>query len=50
MFGNSTIGLLLLLTHILSSISVGICFRFYKSKNKNKNFYNTYKNKSNTKI
>ena len=34
MFGTSTIGLLLLITHILASISVGICFRFWKSSNK----------------
>ena len=32
MFGNSYIGILLLITHILSSITVGIIFRFYKLK------------------
>ena len=32
----STIGLLLLFTHILASITVGIIFRFWKSKNKEK--------------
>jgi len=31
MFGNSTIGFLLLITHLLASISVGIVFRFWKS-------------------
>lgn len=31
MFGDSTIGFLLLISHILASITVGICFRFYKS-------------------
>ena len=31
MFGNSTIGLLLLVTHILACITVGIIFRFWKS-------------------
>ena len=31
MFGSSTIGVLLLITHILACISVGICFRFWKS-------------------
>lgn len=30
MFGNSTIGLLLLVTHILASITVGFIFRFWK--------------------
>lgn len=30
MFGNSTIGLLLLITHLLASITVGIIFRFWK--------------------
>ena len=40
MFGNSTIGFLLLITHILSSITVGIIFRFWKYNSKNK-YYNT---------
>jgi sporulation integral membrane protein YlbJ len=31
MFGSSTIGFLLLITHILACISVGICFRCWKS-------------------
>jgi sporulation integral membrane protein YlbJ len=30
-FGNSTIGILLLITHILSSFTVGFLFRFWKS-------------------
>ena len=34
MFGNSMIGILLLITHLLASISVGFLFRFWK-KNKN---------------
>ena len=34
MFGNSAIGLLLLITHILACITVGICFRFWKSSTK----------------
>ena len=35
LFGNSTIGFLLLFTHILACISVGILFRFWKGgKNK----------------
>ena len=33
LFGNSTIGFLLLFTHILASLTVGIIFRFYKYKN-----------------
>ncbi len=32
MFGNTTIGLLLLITHVLASISVGFLFRFWKSE------------------
>jgi len=36
LFGNSTIGFLLLITHILSSLSVGFIFRFWK-KNSNNN-------------
>lgn len=30
MFGNSTIGLLLLVTHVLSSLTVGFIFKFWK--------------------
>lgn len=33
LFGNSTIGFLLLFTHILACLSVGIIFRFWKFKN-----------------
>ena len=33
MFGNSTIGLLLFITHILSCITVGFIFRFWKFNN-----------------
>lgn len=32
MFGSSTIGFLLLITHILACLSVGIIFRFWKKK------------------
>jgi len=43
MFGNSTIGFLLLITHLLSSITVGFIFRFWKCNIKytstNKNTY-----------
>ena len=47
MFRNTTIGIMLFITHLLASISVGIIFRFWKSKNsstldkKNSNVYNT---------
>lgn len=51
MFGNSTIGLLLLITHILACITVGIIFRFWKSDSSNFNYvenknshYKKYKN------
>jgi len=51
MFGNSTIGLLLLITHVLACITVGIIFRFWKYNcssspyigNKNSD-YKKYKN------
>lgn len=33
MFGNTTIGILLLVTHILASCTVGFIFRFWKSSN-----------------
>ncbi len=37
MYGNSTIGFLLLITHILACISVGIIFRFWKKNENNSN-------------
>lgn len=50
-FKNSTIGLLLLITHILACITVGIIFRFWKYKrpnnlsiNKKNTIYNKNKN------
>ena len=42
MFGNSTIGFLLLITHILASITVGFLFRFWK-KNIQSNSISTAK-------
>lgn len=48
MFANSTIGLLLLLTHILACVSVGICFRFWKSSNSN-NFLGNHSNEKSLK-
>ena len=37
MFGNTTIGILLFITHLLASITVGIIFRFWKSNTKTHN-------------
>lgn len=34
MFGNSTIGLLLFITHLLASVTVGIIFKFWKYEKK----------------
>lgn len=36
MFGSSTIGFLLLITHILASLTVGFIFRFWKSYSSNR--------------
>jgi len=45
LFGNSTIGLLLLITHLLSSLTVGIIFRFWKKERKfHKNNYRDIEN------
>ena len=44
MFGNSTIGFLLLITHILASITVGFAFRFWKFNSKTIN--ETYASKA----
>ena len=49
MFGNSTIGFLLLFTHLLASISVGFLFRFWK-KNDSKNFISSSSNIKNRTI
>ena len=38
MFGNSTIGFLLFITHILACITVGIVFRFWKYRSSFKNY------------
>lgn len=50
MFGNSTIGILLLISHLLASITVGIIFRFWKFNIKcdsnTQNFYHTTSNDS----
>lgn len=47
MFGNSTIGLLLLITHILACISVGIIFKFWKKDKETFNFSNNINSTSN---
>lgn len=49
MFGNSTIGFLLLITHLLASITVGFIFRFWKHNikytcNKNSSYVNSNDN------
>lgn len=41
LFGNSLIGFLLLFTHILASLTVGILFRFWKKNHSDKISYNT---------
>jgi len=49
MFGNSTIGFLLLITHLLSSLTVGILFRFWKYNAKSPLInFKSYKNSKNT--
>lgn len=49
MFGNTTIGILLLSTHILACITVGIIFRFWNSKNEiKKSTKNNNKNNQET--
>lgn len=48
MFGNTTIGILLFITHLLACISVGIVFRFWKYKDKKTDIrLNTYNNQKN---
>lgn len=52
MFGSSTIGFLLLISHILACISVGICFRYWKSSS-NTNYLggnDSKKSLSNTRV
>ncbi len=41
MFGNSTIGLLLLITHILACLTVGIIFRFWKFNSSSPDYVST---------
>lgn len=48
MFGSSTIGFLLFITHLLASISVGIIFRFWKKDEQNSDEIKHYIQKSKT--
>ena len=48
MFGNTLIGLLLLITHILASICVGIIFRFWKKDESQNDSLNYVAQKSNS--
>lgn len=51
LFGNTTIGLLLFLTHLLSSLTVGIIFRFWKINKKNsEKGYFSFKSKASKKL
>lgn len=50
MFANSTIGILLLITHILSSLTVGIIFRFWKTKSKSSLIKNNYSKANNQNV
>ena len=49
LFGNTTIGILLFLTHVLACVTVGVLFRFWKYSKKEKNFSTafSYANSSN---
>lgn len=49
MYKNTTIGLLLLVTHILASITVGIIFRFWKKNKHSEDFYTSSIEKTNSK-
>ena len=48
MFGNTTIGILLFITHLLACISVGIIFRFWKYNDKKAPFKSNVYNTNNT--
>lgn len=48
MFKNTTIGILLFITHLLSCITVGILFRFWKKQHTTKNSSSTIHNFSNS--
>lgn len=48
MFGNTSIGILLFITHILACLTVGILFRFWKCNKRYSRFANDFKHSSNT--
>lgn len=48
MFGNTSIGILLFITHILACLTVGILFRFWKSNKRSSRFGNAFNPPSNT--
>ena len=50
MFGNSSIGFLLLITHILASLTVGFLFRFWKYRSKKEMNFNSYSSKPTNEI
>lgn len=50
LFGDTTIGIILLFTHILACLSVGIIFRFWKKNKTEKNIFSNYNIQSNKKI
>lgn len=50
MFGNSTIGFLLLITHLLASLTVGFIFRFWKFHSKSTIPHNSHFQNSNENI
>ena len=50
MFGNSTVGVLLLISHLLASITVGIIFRFWKANVKQPSIANSSYKTSNDNI
>lgn len=53
MFGSTTIGILLLITHILASLSTGFCFRFWKPPHHTRSsnsYFDTQTNNSYVKI
>lgn len=48
MFGNTSIGILLFITHILACITVGILFRFWKCNKRYSRFANDFKTPTDT--
>lgn len=48
MFGNTSIGILLFITHILACLTVGILFKFWKCNNRSSRLANDFETPSNT--